>query len=808
MKFHPHYLAFSYGLGLFIATDARDPQERGWSKLRPVEQAILEQITPMAATTTRAELATLSDNDIHATSGNLAPSSFSAFNGLPMQADTGSTHRIDEQRPKPFGLHSRLKDSSLETVESTVGVAIELLDTVTPLLTEQIGHDPDAEEWTHRIGKLNSIPRKVQRLILHSEKLRSQIPTPRTIIGVVGSTGAGKSSILNAILDVERVVPTNGMRACTSVVTEISYNYETEPYRASIEFVSASDWTSELKILFQNLVGEDGEISEEYVDQETDAGIAFAKITAVYPYMTKENVANSNVQSMLRDGSVSQVLGSNHCITEKTASLLYKAVHRYIDSKEKSSGSGETSKQQHKEMEYWPLIRVVKIFLKSPVLSTGAVLVDLPGVQDANLARVAVAENYMKHCRAFWIVTPIVRAVDDQAAKILLGEAFRLQLKMDGGLGDVTFICSKTDDIDAAEAEESLGLHKELSPLRAEKARLLEEQESLKLRLDEANASKVDYDKVADEADEQLELWEKLKEDNRNDAMIQAPKYKATQGKRRSNTNNVLAKKRRRKKDASEGITHDSDSSTSSSEEDKDTSDRDFADNETGTQGLMQREQVLQKIQELRSMKREARTQKQHVMEELDRLRLRLSQSSQSEKEAESEIYALCISRRNQHCKGVVQTDYAASIRELDHEQAIRADEEAFDPEVEQRDYNAVAQGLPVFCVSSRGYQKLKRRIRKDGTSPKFRAIEETEIPQLQNHCVGLTRAGRLADCYVFVNKLSQLMNSFALWASSGRFGAQNTSKNVKQPRYLQESLEELAIVSSDGCNTMRCYTS
>lgn len=62
----------------------------------------------------------------------------------------------------------------------------------------------------------------------------------------------------------------------------------------------------------------------------------------------------------------------------------------------------------------------------------------------------------MKHCRAFWIVTPIVRAVDDQAAKILLGEAFRLQLKMDGGLGDVTFICSKTDDIDAAEAEESL----------------------------------------------------------------------------------------------------------------------------------------------------------------------------------------------------------------------------------------------------------------------------------------------------------------------------------------------------------------
>ena len=45
-----------------------------------------------------------------------------------------------------------------------------------------------------------------------------------------------------------------------------------------------------------------------------------------------------------------------------------------------------------------PLIKVVRIFVKSPALATGAVIVDLPGVHDANAARAAVAEGYMKQC--------------------------------------------------------------------------------------------------------------------------------------------------------------------------------------------------------------------------------------------------------------------------------------------------------------------------------------------------------------------------------------------------------------------------
>ena len=63
---------------------------------------------------------------------------------------------------------------------------------------------------------------------------------------------------------------------------------------------------------------------------------------------------------------------------------------------------------------------------------SGACLVDLPGVRDANAARAKVAESYLMNCNQIWIVAPIKRAVDDGTAKELLGEQFKRRLLMDG----------------------------------------------------------------------------------------------------------------------------------------------------------------------------------------------------------------------------------------------------------------------------------------------------------------------------------------------------------------------------------------
>lgn len=68
-----------------------------------------------------------------------------------------------------------------------------------------------------------------------------------------------------------------------------------------------------------------------------------------------------------------------------------------VDSKEKSTETKKAKKDkaEPKQMEFWPLIKVVRIYTKADALSTGAIVVDLPGVHDSNAARAAVAAGYV-----------------------------------------------------------------------------------------------------------------------------------------------------------------------------------------------------------------------------------------------------------------------------------------------------------------------------------------------------------------------------------------------------------------------------
>ena len=69
------------------------------------------------------------------------------------------------------------------------------------------------------------------------EDLRKYAALPETIVAIVGNTGAGKSSLLNALLGHYDILPTSGMQACTAAVVEINNNTEDDRYRADIEFL-------------------------------------------------------------------------------------------------------------------------------------------------------------------------------------------------------------------------------------------------------------------------------------------------------------------------------------------------------------------------------------------------------------------------------------------------------------------------------------------------------------------------------------------------------------------------------------------
>ena len=177
-----------------------------------------------------------------------------------------TTADFEDQKQKSFQLQALLKDAGPALLESSVEHGVKLLDQLKAPLLDKMGNSPDAEQWIQQIDLL----------------IKQAVKT-KTIIGVVGNTGAGKSSVINAMLDEERLVPTNCMRACTAVVTEISYNHEDKPYRAQIEFISPADWEKELRTLFQDLLDGDGKVSRDCANEDTDAGMIFFSIS-LFPF--------------------------------------------------------------------------------------------------------------------------------------------------------------------------------------------------------------------------------------------------------------------------------------------------------------------------------------------------------------------------------------------------------------------------------------------------------------------------------------------------------------------------------------------
>lgn len=289
---------------------------------------------------------------------------------------------------------------------------------------------------------------------------------------MLGYTGSGKSSLINALIDEEMVVPANAMRASTSVVTEISWNDSDDPekaFRAEIEFISEKEWKAEMDILLDDLKnatkGEDVSINTG-----SEASTAFAKISAVWPGVTLDKLKGMTSEELFHEiEGVSNHLDCNLDISDSKAKSFSQQINSYIDSNNKQASS--------KGISYWPLVRCVRIYTKAEILRHGLVLVDLPGLGDSNTGRTQVTENYVKNLTYVWVVADIVRAIDDQVAKDLMGKSFRRQLLMDGKYDDkyVTFIMTKTDMINTDEVIESLQLREhDLKEI------LLREEESLK----------------------------------------------------------------------------------------------------------------------------------------------------------------------------------------------------------------------------------------------------------------------------------------------------------------------------------------
>eukprot|EP00873_Tetraselmis_striata_P009523 jgi/Tetstr1/429787/TSEL_019654.t1 len=109
---------------------------------------------------------------------------------------------------------------------------------------------------------------------------------PPVFFVVLGDTGAGKSTMLNALLGECSLLPTNGMRACTAAIVELAYAHAPadpcRPYEGAVEFLSSEEWAAERSRLYASLRQPDGALVSAAPPEGTDAHVAYCKLRSVY----------------------------------------------------------------------------------------------------------------------------------------------------------------------------------------------------------------------------------------------------------------------------------------------------------------------------------------------------------------------------------------------------------------------------------------------------------------------------------------------------------------------------------------------
>jgi hypothetical protein len=325
---------------------------------------------------------------------------------------------------------------------------------------------------------------------------------------------------------------------------------------------------------------------------------------------------------------------------------------------------------------------------------------------------------------------------------------------------------------------------------------LVRKMRALKEQLDRLKETKSDYSQVIEAAEEELEVWEKLKEDFDDGKTVYPPPLNTggARKRKRGRPKTIFAKRARL--DDSEDDFIDNSSSAERDNEGDEESDVD-SEHEQLPEPLTEGK-IMEKIGDLRSTKKEGRQQRAQIDDEIKDLRRQMREVEQEGDAVEAVISQKCIQGRNEYSKGAIQQDFAAGIKELDMEIQEEEDAANFNPENDVRDYDEVARSLPVFTVSSRAYQKLMGRLVKDKDIPGFTTVEETQIPQLQEHAKKTTEAGRQANCRRFLNSLSQLLNSLRLWASSD--GSSNNLTEMQkwhEVTFLKDKLGTLDKVRS-----------
>ncbi|XP_051243556.1 nuclear GTPase SLIP-GC-like isoform X31 [Dicentrarchus labrax] len=259
----------------------------------------------------------------------------------------------------------------------------------------------------------------------------------REMVGVFGKTGAGKSSLINAVIGEKNLLPSGRVSACTSVMIKVEANLNSPMYKADIEFITKEEWKDELWSLHSFLeenAAQENEDDDDYRD-------FVEKLSALYGEEWK-NKSPENLMDYKYFKEIPEFyISSKKRLKCKSAKELSEQFVRYIRS-DSTDGEGKDVKSW-----YWPLVKCVTIRVPNNDLLKHVTLVDLPGNGDRNKSRDKMWKEVVGNCSTVWIVTDINRAAAEKEPWEILKSACSL-MGNGGQCQLIHFICTKSDVIE------------------------------------------------------------------------------------------------------------------------------------------------------------------------------------------------------------------------------------------------------------------------------------------------------------------------------------------------------------------------
>ncbi|KAJ5263281.1 hypothetical protein N7478_010886 [Penicillium angulare] len=249
------------------------------------------------------------------------------------------------------------------------------------------------------------------------------------IVGFIGDSGVGKSSLINSLLDEPNLARSGGGgSACTSMVTEFrsANDNDLHAYTIEVHFMASDDIRELLEELLRSFrvyycesLNQEITSAEERAKCEVEADNAWTALDSIFHdqhELTQEFLLGEgsaaweaiiNKLQKWANTAVAGRSGDGQGLVSKVSTGSLQACKDYLD---------HLSAESHENGDpvLWPFIKLIRVYLKSPILRTGLVVTDLPGFRDSNYARVRATEKYLSHfCDEVFILTGIIRAESD-----------------------------------------------------------------------------------------------------------------------------------------------------------------------------------------------------------------------------------------------------------------------------------------------------------------------------------------------------------------------------------------------------------